>query len=69
MRPTDRGFASRYVDGRRWTTLGHAYGAVLLAALLLRHPILGLGDDITLRVACHPCSWQNSSSMTTTPRL
>ena len=61
MRPTDPGVRQPILDGRRWDHSGHAYGAVLLAALLLRHPILGLGDDITLRVACHPCSWQNSA--------
>lgn len=49
VRPTDRGFASPYSTGGGGTTLEHAYGAVLLAALLLRHPIVGLGDDITLR--------------------
>jgi tetratricopeptide (TPR) repeat protein len=29
--------------------LEHAYGAVLLAALLMRHPIVGLGDEFAVR--------------------
>lgn len=49
MGVTDRGFASPYSTGGGGTALEHAYGAVLLAALLLRHPVVGLGDDITLR--------------------
>ncbi len=44
-----RGFASPYSTGGGGTTLEHAYGAMLLAELLLGHPIVGLGDDITPR--------------------
>jgi hypothetical protein len=46
---TDDGFASPYATGGGGTVLEHPCGAVLLAALLLRHPVLGLGDGFTLR--------------------
>lgn len=48
MEATGGGYASPYSTGGGGTTLEHAYGAVLLAALLLRHPVLGLGDDFTV---------------------
>lgn len=46
---TGGGFASPYSTGGGGTTLEHAYGAVLLAALLSRRPVLGLGDEFTVR--------------------
>lgn len=49
MEPTDRGFASPYSTGGGGTALEHAYGAMLLSSLLLKQPILGLGDDMTPR--------------------
>ncbi|WP_431948042.1 PIN domain-containing protein [Micromonospora marina] len=49
MGPNDRGYASPYSTGGGGTTLEHAYGAMLLAALLLRHPVVGLGDEFTVR--------------------
>jgi len=44
---TERGAASPYATGGGGTVLEHAYGAVLLAALLQRRPVLGLGDEFT----------------------
>src|SRR5690349_6120206 len=49
VRSNDRGFASPYSTGGGGTHLEEAYGASLLAALLLRHPTLGLGDEFTVR--------------------
>ncbi|MFB9443015.1 hypothetical protein Dvina_51335 [Dactylosporangium vinaceum] len=48
MEATGGGYASPYSTGGGGTTLEHAYGAVLLAALLLRHPVVGLGDEFTV---------------------
>jgi hypothetical protein len=39
--------ASPYATGGGGTVLEHAYGGVLLAALLLGEPVSGLGDDVT----------------------
>lgn len=45
----ETGFASPHATGGGGTVLEHAHGAVLLAALLQGHPVLGLGDEITPR--------------------
>jgi hypothetical protein len=45
----DRGHASPYSTGGGGTTLEHGYGALLLAALLLKHPVAGLGDEFTVQ--------------------
>jgi hypothetical protein len=39
--------ASPYATGGGGVVLEHAYGAVLLAALLRQNPIRGLGDEVT----------------------
>ena len=44
---TAKRHASPYATGGGGTVLEHAYGAVLLAALLQRSPVRGLGDDVT----------------------
>lgn len=49
MGSTGSGFASPYSTGGGGTSLEHAYGALLLADMLLGHPILGLGDEFTVR--------------------
>lgn len=49
MGSTDRGFASPYSTGGGGAQLEEAYGAMLLAALLLEHPVVGLGDEFTVR--------------------
>ncbi|MFF5171890.1 hypothetical protein ACFY3U_04565 [Micromonospora sp. NPDC000089] len=42
-----KGAASPYSTGGGGTVLEHTYGAVLLAALLQRSPVRGLGEDVT----------------------
>lgn len=39
--------ASTYATGGGRVVLEHAYGAVLMAALLRQNPIRGLGDEVT----------------------
>lgn len=58
--PRTKGSASPYSTGGGGTVLEHTYGAVLLAALLQRSPVRGLGEDVTptevrfQQGACHP---------------
>jgi hypothetical protein len=42
-----KGHASPYATGGGGVVLEHAYGAVLLAALLTQSPVRGLGEDVT----------------------
>ncbi|MET7400634.1 hypothetical protein ABZS66_44860 [Dactylosporangium sp. NPDC005572] len=49
MESAEGGFASPYATGGGGTVLEHAYGAVLLAALLQGRPVPALGDEVTPR--------------------